>query len=84
MKRSLNIRQKLVVVVMDVLLLTELSVSLYLACQDPENLTEVFLRTYIPCLLVTVWTARRWIRRWETLPAGEVHAAASGVPTVTG
>lgn len=84
MKRSLNLRQKLVVVVMDVLLLMELSVSLYLACQDPENLTEVFLRTYVPCLLVTVWTARRWIRRWETAPAAETDPSAPAVPTVTG
>lgn len=62
----MNIRQKLVVVGMDLLLIFELAMSIYLGCKDPENMTQVFLRTYIPCMLVTVWTARRLIRKWQS------------------
>jgi len=61
----MNIKQKFVVIIMDVLLLAELGISIYLGYRDPENLTIVFLKTYVPALIVTVVAARvmlRWFR----------------------
>ena len=61
----MNIKQKFVVIIMDVLLLAELGISIYLGYRDPENLTIVFLKTYVPALIVTMVAARvmlRWFR----------------------
>ena len=61
----MNIRQKLVVIIMDVLLLVELGISIYLGYRNPEDLTIVFLKTYVPALIVTVVAARVMLRRFR-------------------
>jgi hypothetical protein len=58
----MNIKQKLVVIIMDVLLLAELGISIYLGYRNPENLTIVFLKSYVPALIVTVVAARVMLR----------------------
>lgn len=58
MKEPMNIKQRIVIITMDVLLLAELAISIYLGHRQPDNLTLVFLRTYIPAMLVTVILAR--------------------------
>jgi hypothetical protein len=58
----MNIKQKFVVIIMDVLLLVELGISIYLGYRNPENLTIVFLKTYVPALIVTVVAARVMLR----------------------
>ena len=58
MKESMNIKQRIVIIAMDVMLLAELALSIYLGHRQPDNLTLVFLRTYIPAMLVTVILAR--------------------------
>jgi hypothetical protein len=60
---KMNKKQKLIVVVMDLLLLIELAVAVYLGYQQQENLTIIFLRTYVPAMLVTVILARIGIRK---------------------
>lgn len=60
---KLNPIQRLVVVVMDLLLLIELAVAVYLGHQDQSNLTVIFLRTYVPAMLITVLLARICIRK---------------------
>ena len=60
---KMNGKQKLIVVVMDLLLLIELAVAVYLGYQQQENLTIIFLRTYVPAMLVTVILARIGIRK---------------------
>ena len=63
---KMNGKQKLIVVVMDLLLLIELAVAVYLGYQNQENLTIIFLRTYVPAMLITVILARIGIRKLGT------------------
>jgi|GEM_PF-767926 hypothetical protein len=62
--QGFNIRQKLVLLVMDILLLAELTFCLWLAFQNPDNLTITFLKYYLPLFLVTlaggIFFARRY------------------------
>lgn len=58
MQKTMNLKQRIVIIIMDMLLLAELAVSIYLGFRQPDNLTPVFLRTYIPAMLVTVILAR--------------------------
>ena len=62
---KMNGKQKLIVVVMDLLLLIELAVAVYLGYQHQENLTIIFLRTYVPAMLITVILARIGIRKLD-------------------
>ena len=61
----LNTRQRLVVLCMNVLLLTELTLGMYFGQQDPENLTAVFLRIFIPSAAITLLAARLVMRRLQ-------------------
>jgi len=61
--RGLNARQKLVVVLMDAALLAELAVCIYLGKQDPENMTGIFLKTFVPMVVGTLIAARILIKR---------------------
>ncbi|MBF0550451.1 MAG: hypothetical protein HQK60_07940 [Deltaproteobacteria bacterium] len=46
--------QKIVVVIFDLLLLAELAFSIYLGRHDREEMAGIFLRTFVPLLVVTV------------------------------
>ena len=59
----LNNRQRAVVVIMNLLLLTELTVCMYLGQQDPDNLTLFFLKTFLPAAGATLVGTRMLIRR---------------------
>lgn len=63
MKSGLNLKQKLVVILMDLLLLTELAYSIFLGHRYGDAMTGVFLRTFIPAAVLTVVGARVLIRR---------------------
>lgn len=60
-----NFRQKLVVVVMDLLLLVELAFCIYLGKDDPEGMTATFLKTYIPMVIATLWITRRLVKKFD-------------------
>ena len=59
----MNLGQKAVVVVMDILLLAELMVCMYLGQQQGDNMTVFFLKTYLPAGALTVLPAWYLIRR---------------------
>jgi hypothetical protein len=67
---ELNFKQKMVVVVMDLLLLAELAFCIYLGKDDPEGMTITFLKTYIPMVIATLWITRRLIKKLEPAGAG--------------
>jgi hypothetical protein len=67
-ERRLTIRQRVVVVIMNLMLLAELTWAMYHGQQDPENLTAVFLRTFVPSAAVTVLAARFLLRRLQPAP----------------
>ncbi len=60
---GLNFRQRVVVIVMNILLLAELTISIFLGNQEPENMAAVFLSAFIPMVIVTLVIARLLIRR---------------------
>lgn len=62
---KLNLRQRIVVIAMDVLLLAELTFSIYLGHQDPEYMAAIFLKVFIPMLIATVVVARILIKRFH-------------------
>jgi hypothetical protein len=61
----MNLRQRAVVVVMDILLLAELMVCMYLGQQQGDGLTVFFLKTYLPIGTLTLLSAWCLIRQWR-------------------
>ena len=59
----LNVSQRTVLVIMNLLLLIELTVCMYFGQQDPDNLTLFFLKTFLPAAAATLISARMLIRR---------------------
>jgi len=51
---SLNARQKILLIVMDVLLLTELAFTFYRCGAVGGDISETFLRTYVPMFIPTI------------------------------
>lgn len=84
-KTSYNMKQVMVVVAQDALLLAELAFAIYLGHKEPDQITAIFLRTYIPLAAVTVLVARRMIRLLadKTQPAATPDATAATVAAAT-
>lgn len=75
--QSINKRQRIVIVVMDLLLLLELCLAMYMGHADRPHLSAIFLRTFVPLALVTVLGGRFLIRRFgRAEAAGETTGAA--------
>jgi hypothetical protein len=66
---GLNLRQKLVVIALDVLLLVELCIAMHFANLAPEAFTPTFVKTFFSLLLPTVLTALFFLRRLKTKAA---------------
>jgi hypothetical protein len=62
----MNIRQKIGVAVLDVLILIELGISIYKANQTPDLFTPIFLKTFFVLLIPTLILARIVIKRLRT------------------
>ncbi|EHJ48359.1 hypothetical protein DFW101_2355 [Solidesulfovibrio carbinoliphilus subsp. oakridgensis] len=65
---ELNTRQRLTVIVMDVAVLAEVTVSIYMASRDPDNYTIVFMKAFFTMLLPTVIAGLVAIRRFRERP----------------
>ena len=63
---GLNLRQKIVVVTLDVLLLIELCIAMYFANLAPDAFTPIFVKTFFSLLLPTVLTGLFFLRRFKT------------------
>lgn len=59
----LNRKQRMVVVVMNLLLLIELTYCMYAGHREPEYLAGYLLRTFLPMVIATVVIARLLIRK---------------------
>jgi hypothetical protein len=57
-----NIKQKIAVVVINILILAELAFSLYMGSRG-EDLVLTFLKIYVPAVIVTLVVGRIFIRR---------------------
>jgi hypothetical protein len=65
-ERRLNGKQKMVVVIMDLLLLAELTYCIYAGHHNPHDMTAFFLRTFVPAAVATVVGARFLMRRLDS------------------
>lgn len=63
MDKGMNFKQRIVLIVMDMLILIELMISIYLGYRNQENITIVFLKTYIPAVIVTIIVGRVFIKK---------------------
>ncbi len=59
----MNMRQKIAVVIIDVLILIELCVGMYFAVGDPDNFQsvffKVFLGTFIPTIALGIFIVKK-------------------------
>ncbi|MEW6263743.1 MAG: hypothetical protein AB1641_11775 [Thermodesulfobacteriota bacterium] len=60
----MNLKKAGLVALMDVLLLAELTLSIYLGKQEPENMTWTFFRTFLPLAAVTILACRTAVKRF--------------------
>jgi hypothetical protein len=62
----MNFRQKVAVAVLDVVVIAQLFVSMYLATQEPDNLTPIFLKSFLTMVVPTLLLAKLVIGRLRT------------------
>lgn len=62
----MNFHQKIAVVVMDVLMLAELCLAMYVAHNHPENFTPVFFKIFLGLLIPTLIVTRVVVKRLRT------------------
>jgi hypothetical protein len=60
---GMNFKQKLVVIFANVLILAELTTSIYFSHHDQENMARDFLVTFIPMVILTIVGARVLLKR---------------------
>ena len=71
----MNVQQKIVVVILDVVVLIELCVAMYLGSRQPESLTPVFIKSFLSMLVPTLILAKVMVRALRTRSA-ESRASA--------
>jgi len=62
----MNPHQKIAVAVMDVFILAELCLSMFMAHSHPENFTPVFFKIFLGMLIPTLIVARMVVRKLRT------------------
>jgi hypothetical protein len=62
-KLSMNFRQKVAVAILDLAVIIQLCVSMYVASHDPDNLTPVFLKSFLTMVIPTLLLGRLVIKR---------------------
>jgi hypothetical protein len=62
-KRSMNTRQKIAVIVMDVLMLVELAVAIAWASRNPDSFTPMFMKSFFLMFVPTLALGFHVIRK---------------------
>jgi hypothetical protein len=71
----MNVKQRMAVLIMDVMLLLELAVCMYLGQHRAGDLTGFFVKTYLPVAAVTVILAWLLTRMWRGSATADGHTA---------
>jgi hypothetical protein len=66
----MNFRQKVAVAILDIVVIAELCVSMYLASQEPDNLTPVFIKSFLSMVIPTLLLGKLVITRLRTKDSG--------------
>ncbi|MUM77602.1 hypothetical protein GKC30_08155 [Pseudodesulfovibrio sp. F-1] len=75
-RQPLTNAQRAVVVVMDILLLVELSLCMYWSSANPETMVTSFMKTFLPIASITLFAA--WFTIKRLAPANEEPALQEG------
>lgn len=63
----MNIEQKIVIAILDVVLIVELCIGMFFAQLDPANLTAAFCKSFFSMLIPTLILARIMVKRFRTV-----------------
>jgi hypothetical protein len=69
MEVVMNMKQRIVVIIADILLLAALTFSVYVAQQTPQEIAFAFLKTFIPMVLCTLVLGRIFLKKFQTADA---------------
>lgn len=62
-EEGMNFKQKLVVIFANILILAELTTSIYFSHHDQENMARNFLVSFVPLVIVTIIATRMVLKR---------------------
>jgi hypothetical protein len=63
----MNMRQKMVIAILDVLLIVELCIGMYSASSNPESFTPAFVKSFFSMLIPTLIVARIMVKRFRSV-----------------
>ncbi len=63
----MNIEQKIVIAILDVVLIVELCIGMFFAQLDTANLTAAFCKSFFSMLIPTLILARIMVKRFRTV-----------------
>ena len=63
----MNTKQKIVVVIMDVLIFVELVYSIMQGKSNPEYMTPIFFQYFIPLIIITLIATKILLKRFRTI-----------------
>jgi hypothetical protein len=64
----------IIIAIMDILLLAEMVLGIWLAHDDPTDIAWNFSKIFVPLALATVVGARLAVRRWAPPLSGEAYS----------
>jgi len=65
----MNMKQRIVVIIADILLLAALTFSVYVAQQTPQEIAFAFMKTFIPMVICTLVMGRIFIKKFQSADA---------------
>lgn len=66
-KKEMNIRQKMVIAIMDVLIIVEMCISIYFANQHPSNFEPMFFKLFLAMAVSTFLISMMYVRRLRSI-----------------
>jgi hypothetical protein len=73
----MNMKQRIVVIIADILLLTALTISIYIAQQTPQEIAFAFMKPFIPMVICTLVLGRIFIKKFQTADADSTDNSPS-------
>jgi hypothetical protein len=74
MEVVMNMKQRIVVIIADILLLAALTFSVYVAQQTPQEIALAFMKTFIPMVLCTLVLGRIFIKKFKSADAAATES----------
>ena len=62
----MNTKQKIIVVMVDILILAELAYCIMQGKSNPEYMTPIFFKNFVPLIIITLIGAKILLKRFRT------------------